>query len=196
MKRSLSALAAFALLLSGCGTDAVTEEDGLDFEQAAKSTREVVGTVVGGSATGASVLNDREVSCLRPEDDKPQTRTRWRVTQQGRLKKDTDLPALEAELRSYFEGPGWEAAQEPPVEGFGRPAGSILSVGYHGRGQSVQMDVIGRDGQLALVVDSSTGCFDHGEDHRMTRSAADPGYGKGSTIYDYRNEEQRGAAAE
>ncbi|WP_264797413.1 hypothetical protein [Arthrobacter mangrovi] len=167
----------------------MTGAESPELDRAGESARAVVAAIMDSSTSAAAVLNDREISCLRPEDDKPQTRTRWRVALQGELERNTDLAALEAELRSHFDGEGWEPAQPPPAEGFGRPAGSVLFVGYAGRGQSVQVDVVERDGQLLLVADSSTDCFEHGEDHRMTRSKADPGYGKGSTIYDYRNEE-------
>ena len=130
------------------------------------------------SAADLKVNLLREETCLRPENEQPQTQTAWIARATGEV-ADTDQAndALDA-TAGYLTGRAGSKRTKPPP----RPATFANSTSA--TATSAPPPPTTRRRPNAVVLSFSSPCLDHPADHRMVRSEQDPEYGKNSQYYD------------
>jgi hypothetical protein len=131
------------------------------------------------SAADLKVNLLREETCLRPENEQPQTQTAWIARATGKVADVGQAnDALDA-TAGYLTGQGWEQKNEATAQ-----TGNVRTLYFRNGdlGATAAHHVAG--GINAVVLSFSTPCLDHPADHRMVRSEQDPEYGKNSQYYD------------
>jgi hypothetical protein len=131
------------------------------------------------SAVGLRVDVLREETCLRPENERPQTQTSWIGRATGEASDPAQADAALDAVAGYFAGQGWEQKNETTAQ-----TGDVRKLYFrHGDlGATAAHHVAGGTG--TVVLSFSSPCLDHPADHRMVRSEQDPEYGKNSRYYD------------
>ncbi|MGW6174171.1 hypothetical protein ACWF5H_11815 [Arthrobacter sp. NPDC055138] len=131
------------------------------------------------SAVDLKVNVLREETCLRPENEQPQTQTAWVARATGDV-ADTDQAnaALDA-AAGYLSAQGWEQKNETTAE-----TGDVRKLYFRNGdlGATAAHHTLGGTG--TVVLSFSSPCLDHPDDHRMVRSEQDPEYGKNSQYYE------------
>lgn len=124
----------------------------------------------------------REDSCLRPEDEQPQTKTRW-TGQLAGLPADPETAnaALDA-VKAFLTAEGWELDPDEALSD--DQVGTVRELYFQKDG----LNVTARHERAELVPDTvmllaATDCVEHPADHQMLRSPLDPEYGNSSQYY-------------
>jgi hypothetical protein len=121
----------------------------------------------------------REETCLRPEDEQPQTQTAWIGRATGKVADGEQANAALDAAAGYLTGSGWEQKNEATAQ-----TGNVRTLYFRNGelGATAAHHVAG--GVNAVVLSFSSPCLDHPEDHRMVRSKQDPEFGTNSQYYD------------
>ena len=136
---------------------------------------------VAGDDPGLAIHTAKEETCLRPENDAPQTNTRWvglattPVKGNERGKAHAALDRLDAHLQAD----GWEKLNEVTHR-----QGETRSLYFDNGDLGITAELVGGSTRQSLEIMIDTPCSDHPAEHRMQRSELDPGYGKSSQYYD------------
>lgn len=121
----------------------------------------------------------REQTCLRPEDEQPQTKTAWIARATGKVADAAQANAALDAAAGYLTAHGWEQKNEATAE-----TGDVRTLYFRNGdlGATAAHHVAGGVG--AVVLSFTSPCLDHPEDHRMIRSEQDPEFGMNSQYYD------------
>ncbi|MGO2005112.1 hypothetical protein [Arthrobacter rhombi] len=124
----------------------------------------------------------REESCLRAEEDEPQSRTAWIGWAVGPVAdKASAERALDA-LDTQLADDGWDKENE--VTSSAERAGSMRTLYYTKGKLGLTADLHRSTDRLNVDIKLKSRCVDQPTEHRMQRSQLDPGYGKNSQFYD------------
>lgn len=124
----------------------------------------------------------REESCLRAEEDDPQTRTSWIGWAVGPVANTAAADRALDSLDSQLANDGWEKKNE--VTSSDDHPGSVRTLFYRKGELGLSADLQRSPHRLILDINLSSSCADQPVEHRMQRSELDPGYGKNSQFYD------------
>lgn len=122
----------------------------------------------------------REISCLRPEHEAPQTETSWLAVLAGHVPSEAEV--YQREVVAQLEQAGFEVRNTVEADPSGE--NGALSTTYTRRGDLSAVVTHGLQGgkdHVELQVKSP--CTEHPEDHQMLRSTLDPEYGRSSALY-------------
>ena len=125
----------------------------------------------------------RETTCLRPEDEAPQTETSWVGVVSGAV--PSGAAGYQSQLVQQLEDAGFEVRNTVagPTDG-GSGQNGDLTTTYTRRCELsavVTHSLSGGTDQVELLAKSP--CQPHPEDHQMLRSELDPEYGLSSSLY-------------
>ncbi|MDN5823523.1 MAG: hypothetical protein L0J68_07655, partial [Micrococcaceae bacterium] len=176
-------LAVIMFLMSGCSTSSTPDPS--EASSASTARGQQVGPLllelseVVGDDADLKVDDAREETCLRPENDAPQTKTRWVGLATAAVKGDARSKAHHAldRIDQHLQADGWEKKNEVKRhEGEAR----MLFFGKGDLGVTAELRNGSKYAKPSMEVFVSTPCIDQPVEHRMQRSELDPGYGKSS----------------
>lgn len=123
----------------------------------------------------------RENTCLRPENDEPQTKTRWIGLATGPVKDTSAAHDALDRIDQHLQADGWEKKNEVKRhEGETR----ILVFLKGDLGVTAELRNGTKYAKPSMEVFVSTPCIDQPVEHRMQRLGLDPDYGKYSIYHD------------
>lgn len=162
-----------------------TAPDPAEASRASAAIGQQVGTIlprlveVAGSDLDLQIRSAREETCLRPENDAPQTNTRWVGLATSPVDDATSANAALDRIDEHLQEDGWERMNEVK-----KPEAGTRVLYFRKGDLGVTAELMKSASRQSLEVMVDTSCADQPEEHRMQRLELDPGYGQSSKYYD------------
>ncbi|GAA1365785.1 hypothetical protein GCM10009596_30310 [Arthrobacter rhombi] len=162
-----------------------TTPDPAEASKTSSALGEQLGTVVTAlveeTGEGAEVEIDdvREITCLRPEDDAPQTKTRWIGQVTGPIASTASANAALDRIDRRMKELKWEKDKE-----VSEPADGTRRLSFHQGELLATAEITDAPPHHSLEIFVRSRCTDQPVEHQMQRSELDPDYGKNSQYYD------------